>query len=30
MSLIFELQIVQESEAGLYTLVKVWKELRLV
>ena len=30
MSLIFELQIVQGSKAGLYTIVKVWKELRLM
>ena len=30
MSLIFKLQIVQGSEVGLYTIVKIWKELRLM
>ena len=30
MSLIFELQIVQESEVGLYTIAKVREELRLM
>ena len=28
--MIFELPIVQGSEAGLSTIVKVWKELRFV